>query len=104
MKKLVLDIETIPADITNPATAQALEYLYERKILKKMKDKDCDRDTAIMEFGSFENFVNNTGFDGSFGRILCIAYAVNSDPVRVICDRENEKKMRRGFLVCCRAV
>lgn len=97
MKKLVLDIETIPADVSVPKTREALEYLYNRKIEKKMRDKNVTRDEAILDFGDFDSFVNTTGLDGSFGRVLCIAYAVNSDPVRVICHPDNEAKTLADF-------
>ena len=62
MKKLFLDIETIPADVANEKTRTALEYLYERK---KHKNPDSVE--------TFDEFVGKTSFDGSFGRIACIA-------------------------------
>lgn len=94
MKKLFFDIETIPADA---ASTPALEYLYERKIEKKMKDKKMNRDEAMVEVGSFEQFVNSTGTEGSFGRVLCIGYAINNEPTRVICHEDNEKKTLEDF-------
>lgn len=94
MKKLYFDIETIPAD---PSSYPALEYLYERKIEKKMKEKKVSREDAVAEFGTFEKFAEGTGFDGSFGRVLCIAYAVNNDETRVICNDGNEKKTLEDF-------
>lgn len=94
MKRLYFDIETIPADTSSH---EPLAYLYERKILKKMKDKNCSREDAMTEIGTLEKYVDNTGFDGAFGRILCIAYAVNDDPVRVICNDGNEKKTLEDF-------
>lgn len=97
MKKIYFDIETIPADLQNESTRTALEYLYERKIIKKMKEKNYDRDAALQDLGSFEKFVEGTGFDGSFGRVLCIAYAINQDAPRVICHPENEKKTLEDF-------
>jgi 3'-5' exonuclease len=82
MKKLYFDIETIPADETSAA---ALEYLYERKITKKMKDKNYTREEAVLETGTLEKFMDGTGLDGSFGRIICLAFAINDDNVRVLC-------------------
>jgi predicted PolB exonuclease-like 3'-5' exonuclease len=94
MKKLYFDIETIPAD---KSSEKPLLYLYERKLTKKMKDKGCDRDTAIAEIGTFEKYFDMTGFDGAFGRVLCIAYAVNDEETRVICNDGNEKKTLEDF-------
>lgn len=94
MKKLYFDIETIPAD---ESSHEALKYLYGRKIEKKMKEKGITDAEAIQEFGSFEKFVDSTGMDGAFGRVLCIAYAVNNEPTRVICNPDNEKKTIEDF-------
>ncbi len=88
MKKLYFDIETIPA---GESTHETLRYLYERKV-KKSKEKD-----PVKEIESFEQFVDNTGFDGSFGRILCISYAVNDDAIRTICNPDNEKRVLEDF-------
>lgn len=88
MKKLYFDIETIPA---GESSHETLMYLYERKV-KKSKEKD-----PMKEIESFEQFVGNTGFDGSFGRILCISYAVNDDTIRTICNPDNEKKVLEDF-------
>jgi hypothetical protein len=63
-EKFYFDIETIPAD---DSSHEALQYLYDRKLAKKMKDKKLDKETALAEIGSFEQFVDSTGFDGSFG-------------------------------------
>lgn len=94
MKKLYFDIETIPAD---ESSHTALQYLYDRKIEKKMKEKGLSKEEATVEFGTFEKFVDGSGFDGSFGRVLCIAYAVNNDETRVICNDGNEKKTIEDF-------
>jgi 3'-5' exonuclease len=83
MNKLFFDIETIPAD---ESSREALQYLYDRK---KLKNPD------IMD--TFEDFYLKTSFDGSFGRIACIAYAVNNDPIRVISHPEDEKKVLQDF-------
>ncbi len=83
MKKLFFDIETIPADVSSD---EALRYLYDRK---KLKNPDLE--------DSFEDFYLKTSFDGSFGRIACIAYAVNNDPVRVISIEQGEKKLLEDF-------
>jgi len=94
MKKFYFDIETIPAD---ESSRQPLEYLYERKVSKKMKEKNISREEAIVECGTFQKFFESTGFDGAFGRVLCIAYAINNDATRVICNPDNEKKTLEDF-------
>ena len=78
MKKLFFDIETIPAAEDSKT---ALQYLYDRK---KLKNPDLEE--------SFEDFYLKTSFDGAFGRVACIAYAVNDDAIRVISDKDGEKK------------
>ena len=83
MKKLFFDIETIPAD---ESSREALQYLYDRK---KIKNPD------LIE--TFDQFYLKTSFDGSFGRIACIAYAVNDDAIRVISNPDNEKKVLEDF-------
>jgi predicted PolB exonuclease-like 3'-5' exonuclease len=93
MKKLFLDIETLPADIGNPEVLQKMEHLYEREI-KLCKQKGT-------EAPSFEDFVSQTSFDGGFGRILCIALAVNDDEVKCYCSDDrgkwDEKKVLENF-------
>lgn len=83
MKKLFFDIETIPA---GESSREALQYLYDRKKLKNPDMTD-----------TFEDFFLKTSFDGSFGRVACIAYAVNNDPIRVISNPEDEKKALQDF-------
>ena len=90
MKNLYFDIETIPADETSH---ESLSYLYERKLLKKMKEKNLDRETAILEIGNLEKMIDATGLDGSFGRSICLSYAVNNDATKVLCAaREGDEK------------
>ena len=88
MKKLYFDIETIPA---GEESYETLKYLYERKV-KKAKDKDPEK-----EVESFEQFVENTALDGSFGRVLCISYAINNNPAHTLCNPEDEKKTLQQF-------
>ncbi len=83
MKKLFFDIETIPAAEDSKT---ALQYLYDRK---KLKNPDLEE--------SFEDFYLKTSFDGAFGRVACIAYAVNDDAIRVISDKDGEKKALEDF-------
>ena len=101
MKKLYFDIETIPASETSHET---LRYLYDRKLDKKMKNGSLDRDTAIAEIGTFEKYIEASALDGAFGRVLCIAYAVNDDDIRCICNDNNEKKTLEDFWFVARQI
>jgi predicted PolB exonuclease-like 3'-5' exonuclease len=77
MNTLFLDIETLPADDKNEASMEALKAIYDRRVSKKALSEGEEYQT------SFEDFVKGTSFDGGFGRILCIALAVNDDDVKV---------------------
>jgi predicted PolB exonuclease-like 3'-5' exonuclease len=88
MHKLYLDIETLPAGDENFA---ALEVLYAKKKAKKKKEKE-DVDPS-----DFEQYLLGTSFDGSFGRILCIAYAIDNQPVEVLSGDGDEAGMLREF-------
>lgn len=74
MRKIFLDIETIPAGEEN---FEKLRYLYEKK---KKEDE------------SFEDFVGRTGLDGTFGRILCIGYAVDDGEMEIFYNENNERE------------
>ena len=81
MNKLYLDIETIPA----PESAHKdLE-----KLFKKKKKKG--------EYEDFEQYLSRTSFDGTFGQIICIAYASNDNPVEVLYNENNEALTLRQF-------
>lgn len=73
MNKLFFDIETIPAP---ESATETLRYLYERK-RKKHEESESDK-----EFGSYEDFYLGTSFDGTYGRICTIAYAINDEPMQ----------------------
>lgn len=88
MRRLYLDIETLPADDEKHKT---LKFLFEKKKAKKNKKENCD------DHADFEQYLLNTSFDGSFGRILCIAYAIDDQPVEVLDGSENEKEMLQKF-------
>jgi 3'-5' exonuclease len=108
MNILFLDIETIPGDVNDPQTGKSLKYLYERKMEKKARRRELS-ENAIVEFEdksgkkrndgelAFEDFVRGTSFDGSFGRVLCICLAVNDDPVKCYCNKDDEKKTLEQF-------
>ncbi len=85
-KTMFLDIETLPAP---EHMHEVLREIHEYK--KKKKRRNGERYST-----SFESFLAGTGLDGTFGRILCISYAVNDDMVHCICD-EDEKKVIEKF-------
>ena len=79
--KMFLDIETLPADEKDKET---LLDIYTRKSEKSKRDT-----------GTFEEYLENTGFDGSFGRICCFGYAVEDDPAKSF--DGDEAQMLRDF-------
>lgn len=79
MQKLFLDIETLPA---------SEEY---HQTLKMMHDKKCKKDD------DFGEYLLKTSFDGAYGRILCIGYAVDDEPVEVLYNENDEKKTLEQF-------
>ena len=80
MNKLYLDIETLPA---GEEMREILKDIYTRK----RKSKYIPR--------TFEEFVESTGLDGSYGRIACISYAVNNEPIKTLFG--DEKKLLADF-------
>ena len=68
---MFLDIETLPAD---PAKKDILLELYQRKIEK-------NRNGTLQ---TFEEYLESTGLDGSFGRICCISYALDDGPTHTL--------------------
>lgn len=87
MNKLFFDIETIPA---SESSLPALKFLYEKKISKLDPESDKTAET-------FEKFLESTSFDGAFGRICCIGYAINDKPTEFIDGVENEAEMVKKF-------
>jgi 3'-5' exonuclease len=85
--KLFFDIETLPAP---ESSREKLEYLYNRKMSKV----DPESDMAQM---TFEEFFDKSGVDGTYGRICCIGYALNDEPVQVLSGPEDEKAMVEKF-------
>ena len=75
--KMFLDIETIPADEKHK---EDLLDIYTRKSEK-----------AKVTIGSFEEFLENTNFDGSFGRICCISYAIDDGPTQSLSGDEKQQ-------------
>jgi len=73
--KLYFDIETLPAD----------ESMYEKleAIYKSRKKKDGINLT-------FEDYLERTGLDGTWGRIFCLSYAFDDEPVECLSGEEKE--------------
>ncbi|MBU1102482.1 ribonuclease H-like domain-containing protein [Patescibacteria group bacterium] len=84
MQKIFLDIETLPAP---EECRQDLELLFKKEKEKKGK--------ANIDF---EEYLEEFSFDGTFGRILCIAYAIDDGPMEVLCsDDAGEAAMLGKF-------
>lgn len=84
MKKLFFDIETLPADKSK------FEIL--KKVYDKKKKKLARRNQKVEPF---EDFIESTGLDGTYGRIFCISYAIDDDPI--LCLSGNEGNMIKKF-------
>lgn len=85
MNKLYFDIETIPA---GEESKQALQYLYDKKKTKHEEKNKDDEDAE--EFINFDEFLDKTAVDGSFGRVVCVGYAINDKPTDVLSGSEKE--------------
>jgi len=83
MRKLYLDIETLPAPDDKH---EILKFLHEKAIEKNKKAKK-----------DFEQYLLRTSFDGAFGRILCIGYAIDDNPAEILYTENNEKEMLEKF-------
>lgn len=81
MKKLFLDIETLPAERDK------------KDLLQDIYDSDKNNGKKFKK--SFDSFFLQSGLDGSFGRILCIGIAVNDEPVD--CLTGDEKEILKKF-------
>lgn len=81
MKKIFLDIETIPADESSHVV---LKDIYDSRKSKGKKVAD-----------DFDAYLAQTNFDGAFGRILCIGLAVNNEPARIL--EGDEKDILKKF-------
>jgi predicted PolB exonuclease-like 3'-5' exonuclease len=86
MEKLYLDIETLPAD---EESHESLKLLFNKK-----KEKAEERGRAHCDF---EQWLLGTSFDGAFGRILCVGYASNDNPVEIIFNDKNESETLKQF-------
>lgn len=75
MNKLFLDIETLPAKED------------QHELLKEIHEKKTNDGKKVKEL---LEFIADTSFDGAFGRICCISYAINNEPVQCISGDEKE--------------
>src|SRR4030065_1266419 len=92
-KKMFFDIETLPAP---EHMHEVLKEIHAYK--KKKKSRNGEKYAT-----SFESFLSGTGLDGTFGRVLCVSYAINDDMIHCICD-EDEKKVLENFLEAAKEV
>jgi predicted PolB exonuclease-like 3'-5' exonuclease len=81
MKKLFLDIETLPAEGDK------------KDLLQEIFEKTKDNGKNLKQ--SFDSFFLQSGLDGSFGRIFCIGVAVNDESVE--CLSGDEKEILKKF-------
>jgi hypothetical protein len=82
--KLFLDIETLPV------AGDQLPII--KQFYKEMKEKKNGPTRSITDF---ETFMRNTSFQGEFGRIFCIGYAIDDEKEE--CLSGDEKEMLKRF-------
>lgn len=80
MNKLFFDIETIPIEDEKRETLREIH-------IKKANDGK--------KVGEFEDFFADTSFNGAFGRIACLSYAVGDGQIKTLCG--DERKILQGF-------
>lgn len=81
--KLYFDIETLPA---GPESEPVIREMYEKYRTTSFGPGAKD----------FDSFFRATSFDGAFGRILCIGYAVDDEPTKVF-HADDEKQILKDF-------
>ena len=86
VRKLFFDIETVPAP-------KALEP--KLRELHAFKQQKAGASGTGKPPQSFKAFLDNTSFDGAFGRIVCLAYAVDDGPVEALAG--DEREILEGF-------
>lgn len=99
MKTLVFDIETLPAP---ESSYDALRIMYDKKLEKKklyaaQPGAPVEHETPEQVESGFQDYVRGTSFDGTYGRVLCIAYAIDDQPLQVICNPDDERKTIAEF-------
>jgi hypothetical protein len=85
MKKLFFDIETLPA----PGDKVDLIKSFWEESRKKNGNKE------LRGLNDFDTFFRNTSFQGEFGRIFCIGYAIDDKPSE--CLFGDEKRSSKSF-------
>lgn len=80
MIKLYFDIETLPAE---KEKHDILEEIRQKRLEDGKKTED------------FETLLSSTSFDGGFGRIACISYAINDGEVKTLSG--DERKILQDF-------
>ncbi len=83
--KLFLDIETLPAP------GEKMEII--KNLWEDSRKKNGGKE--IKGTNDFDTFFRNTSFQGEFGRIFCIAYAVDNQETE--CISGDEKEILRKF-------
>lgn len=78
---LFFDIETIPAQVEQHAI---LKEIHAKKLADGRKVAD-----------NFEEYLTATSFDGAFGCIICIGYAIDEKPIEVLTG--DEKQILKDF-------
>lgn len=73
---LYFDIETIPAE---EEKYKILQEIHKKKLEDGKKTTD-----------NFEEYLLATSFDGAFGRIVCIGYAIDDEPAQILKGAESE--------------
>lgn len=87
MNKLFLDIETIPVEDEK------------QEILKEIHKKKSDDGKKVK---LFDEYLAETSFNGAFGRIACLSYAINDEPVKTLSG--DEKKILQDFWEIARTI
>jgi len=80
MTKLFFDIETLPAEKEK------------HSVLHEIHQKRTDDGKRVDEL---DYFISNTSFDGTFGRIACISYAIDNGSVKSLSG--DERKILQDF-------
>ena len=75
MNKLFFDIETVPAE---EEKHPILKSIHQRKIENGKKVPELDE------------FLSHTTFDGAFGRIICLSYAINDGDTASLSGQEDD--------------
>lgn len=83
--KMVLDIETLPAP------GDKMDII--KGLWQDSRDKYNTKETKGLN--DFETYFRNTSFQGEWGRIFCIAYAIDDAPAEVLVG--DEKEILRKF-------